>query len=45
MPTKDLESIVGVIAAHPEMLLLLRYTFSHKQQGRQVRMMGGSWSS
>jgi hypothetical protein len=45
MPTKDLESIVGVIAAHPEMRLLLRYTYSPKQQGRQVRMMTGNWSS
>jgi hypothetical protein len=45
MPTKDHETIVGVVAAHPSMRLLLRYTYSPKQQGRQVRMMTGNWSS
>jgi hypothetical protein len=45
IPTKDLESIVGVIAAHPKMRLLLRYTYSPKQQDRQNRMsFGSSWS-
>lgn len=45
MPMKDLESIVGVIAAHPKMRLLLRYTYSPKQQDRQNRMsFGSSWS-
>ncbi len=38
MPTKDLESIVGVIGAHPKMRLLLRYTYSPAQQERQNRM-------
>lgn len=45
LPTKDLETIVGVVAAHPEMRLLLRYTYSPKVQGRQARMMGSTWSS
>ena len=45
MPTKDLETIVGVVAAHPEMRLLLRYTYSPNVQGRQARMMGSTWSS
>jgi hypothetical protein len=45
IPTKDLESIVGVIAAHPKMRLLLRYTYSPAQQERQNRMTFGSgWS-
>ena len=45
LPTKDLETIVGVVAAHPEMRLLLRYTYSPKVQGRQARMMGSTWAS
>jgi len=45
LQTKDLETIVGVVAAHPEMRLLLRYTYSPKVQGRQARMMTGMWSS
>lgn len=46
LPTKDLESIVGVMAAHPKMRLLLRYTYSPAQQDRQSRMFRGSgWSS
>jgi hypothetical protein len=46
MPTKDLESIVGVIAAHPKMRLLLRYTYSPGQQERQNRtVFGSSWSA
>jgi hypothetical protein len=46
LPTKDLESIVGVIGAHPKMRLLLRYTYSPKQQDRQSRMSRGfGWSS
>jgi hypothetical protein len=45
MPTKDLESIVGVIGAHPKMRLLLRYTYSPARQERQNRMAFGSgWS-
>jgi hypothetical protein len=45
MPTKDLESIVGVIGAHPKMRLLLRYTYSPAQQERRNRMTFGSgWS-
>lgn len=45
LPTKDLESIVGVVGAHPKMRLLLRYTYSPKQQDRQNRMsFGSSWS-
>lgn len=45
IPTKDFESIVGVVGAHPEMRLLLRYTYSPAQQDRQNRMMSGSgWS-
>ena len=46
MPTKDLESIVGVIGAHPKMRLLLRYTYSPAQQERQNRMTFGSgWAA
>jgi hypothetical protein len=45
MPTKDLETIVGVLAAHPSMRLLLRFTYSPKQQGRQVKMMTSNWST
>lgn len=46
LPTKDLESIVAVIAAHPKMRLLLRYTYSPAQQDRQSRMFRGSgWSA
>lgn len=45
LPTKDLETIVGVVAAHPEMRLLLRYTYSPKMQGRQAKRMGSTWSS
>jgi hypothetical protein len=46
MPTKDLESIVGVVGAHPKMRLLLRYTYSPAQQERQNRRFHGSgWSS
>jgi hypothetical protein len=46
MPTKDLESIVGVIGAHPKMRLLLRYTYSPAQQERQNRtFLGFGWSA
>jgi hypothetical protein len=46
MPTKDLESIVGVIGAHPKMRLLLRYTYSPAQQERQNRRLHRSgWSA
>jgi hypothetical protein len=45
LPTKDVETIVGVVAAHPEMRLLLRYTYSPKMQRHQARMMGSTWSS
>jgi hypothetical protein len=47
MPTKELESIVGVIAAHPKMRLLLRYTYSPAQQQRQQNRMFRSvgWSA
>jgi hypothetical protein len=45
MPMKDLESIVGVMGAHPKMRLLLRYTYSPAQQQRQNRMLFSSgWS-
>ena len=42
IPTKDYESIVGVVGAHPKMRLLLRYTYSPAHQDRQNRMMSGS---
>jgi hypothetical protein len=46
MPSKDLESIVGVIGAHPKMRLLLRYTYSPTQQERQNRMfLRSGWST
>ena len=46
MPEKDLESIVGVIGAHPTMRLLLRYTYSPAQQKRQNRLSHGfGWSA
>jgi hypothetical protein len=46
LPTKDLESIVGVVAAHPKMRLLLRYTYSPAQQERQNRMfLSSGWST
>ena len=42
LPTKDLETIVAVIAARPAMRLLLRYTFSPGQQRRQNWMVQSS---
>ena len=42
LPTKDLETIVAVIAARPAMRLLLRYTFSPGQQRRQNWMLQSS---
>lgn len=45
MTVKDFETIVAVVAAHPSMRLLLRYTFSPRDQDRQKRMMTSGWSS